>query len=338
MQNISKEALFYSIYEDKVICNLCPHQCNLENGQYGNCRTRINIDNKLFANTFNKVCAIAIDPIEKKPLYHFFPNTKTLSFATSGCNLRCLNCQNQSISQKYDYEVKYNIMSSQEIVNHAIKNKCHSISYTYTEPTAFYEYCLETAKLAKKYDLKNVIVSAGYINQKPLINLLQYIDAANIDLKSFDNDTYKKLNNATLIPVLKTIKTIAQHNIWLEITNLIIPKWTDNLDNIKKMCQWFADNDLQHIPIHFSKFSPNYKLTNIQTTNFDIFYKIHEIATNEGLKYVYIGNIEGNNYENTFCDKCNKLLIKRNGYNILENRIAQNKCPFCENNIYGKWK
>lgn len=332
-----KEAYYYNKAYETVECILCPHYCKIKNNQTGICKTRINKNGVLYSTSFANPVAIHIDPIEKKPLYHFFPGSKTFSIATNGCNLRCLNCQNSSISQKSPDIIKNNKFLPENIVKLVLENNCNSISYTYTDPVVYYEYTSETAKIAKTKNIKNIIVSAGYINEKPLLELVPFIDAANIDLKVFDNVIYKKLTGASLPEVLNTLKILLENNIWLEITNLIIPEWTDDLKIIEKMCIWLKNNGFENTPLHFSKFSPLHKLSNLPSTPFVLLNKIHEIALKCGLKYVYLGNVWNSNEENTFCPECNKMLIKRNAYNIIFNEITDNKCPECGTIINGKW-
>jgi len=218
------------------------------------------------------------------------------------------------------------------------KNKnCKSIAYTYSEPVVFYEYTYESSKLARQAGIKNVMVSAGYINEVPLRKLAKYIDAANIDLKSFDNKIYLKLNGATLEPVLKTLKILKEENVWLEITNLMVPGWTDNLDMVKRMCEWLCNNNLADNPLHFSRFHPMYKLKQLPSTPVSTLEKARKIAIYEGMKYVYIGNVPGSKAENTYCPKCKKLLVERKGYTITQNHISNNSCKYCKEKIAGIW-
>ncbi|MBI5541959.1 MAG: AmmeMemoRadiSam system radical SAM enzyme [Bacteroidia bacterium] len=333
-----KEALYWHSVTNGIKCKLCPHECLIKTGNHGICKTRININNVLFTKAFGNICSASIDPIEKKPLFHFLPSSKTFSFAIEGCTFHCLNCQNFSISQKEPEEIsKYNFTPS-EIVKFAIKNNCTSISFTYSEPVVFYEFMLETAKQAKQSGIRTVMVSNGYINKLPLEELSQFIDAANIDLKCFDENIYKKLTGGKLSAVLETIKTLKEKGVWLEITNLIIPEWTDNIGSIKEMCKWLFKNNLSEVPLHFSRFYPTFKLINLPPTNTDILLKAVDIAKQEGLKYVYLGNIMNNDNEDTHCYSCNKSLVKRNYFTITENLIENGKCIYCDNLISGIWE
>ena len=317
---------------------LCPSECDIKPDDVGICRTRINYGNKLYSIAYGNPCAVHIDPIEKKPLYHFYPKSRALSIATAGCNLACLNCQNWTISQFSPKDTKNYDLMPDKTVEMCISEGCKSIAYTYSEPIAFYEYTYDTAKLAHEKGIKNVIVSAGYINEKPLRNWCKYIDAANIDLKSFDNDIYMELIGGTLQPVLNTLKILKEEGVWLEITNLIVPGWTDNLDMIKKMCDWLYDNELYEYPLHFSRFHPTYKLSQLPSTPASTLERARKIALESGIKYVYIGNVPGHSAENTYCPECKKLLIERKGFRIISNNIINSTCKFCGEKISGVWK
>ncbi len=334
----SKEAYHYIKTPRGVKCQLCPNQCILRPGEKSICRTRINKDGKLYTIAYGNPCAVHIDPIEKKPLYHFYPSSTAFSIATAGCNLACLNCQNWTISQFSPEDTKNYDMMPDKVVEQCINYNCKSIAYTYAEPTAFYEYTYDTSKLARAKGIKNVFVSAGYINEKPLRDLCKYLDAANIDLKSFKNEIYENLNGASLQPVLNTLKILKQENVWLEITNLVIPSWTDDLDMIKRMCEWLYKNELYDYPLHFSRFYPMYKLTHLPQTPVSTLEKAREIAMNAGIKFVYIDNVPGNKSENTFCPKCKKMIIERRGFKILSNHIKNGRCEFCGEKIPGVWE
>lgn len=333
----SVEAHYYIETPKGLKCLLCPNECKITEDEPGECRTRINVEGKLFCIAYGNPCAIHIDPIEKKPLYHFLPASKTFSIATAGCNLACLNCQNWEISQSSPTETRNYDLMPHSVVMQCKEADCNSIAYTYSDPVAFYEYTLETSKIAKKEGIKNIIVSAGYIKEKPLREWCKYIDAANIDLKSFSNELYEMLNAGTLQPVLDTLKILKEEGIWLEITNLIVPDWTDDQDMIKKMCDWLAENGFQNSPLHFSRFHPQYKLTNLPMTPVSVLEKARDIAINSGLNYVYIGNVPGSDAENTFCPNCNNRIITRKGFNIQDLQISDSQCNFCKEKIYGIW-
>lgn len=333
----SKEASYYIQTPRGVKCLICPNECTLKEGELSTCNNRVNEGGKLYTIAYGNPCAVHIDPIEKKPLYHFLPESSAFSVATAGCNLACLNCQNWSISQTSPRETRnYDLMPG-ALVNKALKNKCESIAYTYSEPITFYEYTYDSSKLAHQSGIKNVLVTAGYINEKPLRDLVQYIDAANVDLKSFSDNIYLKLNGGTLQPVLNTLRTLKDAGVWLEITNLVVPSWTDDFDMIREMCDWLYKNELYDCPLHFSRFHPQYKLTQLPATPVATLNKAREIALNAGIKFVYIGNVPGTRAENTYCPKCKKTLIERIGYKIIDNNIVNNKCRYCGENIPGVW-
>jgi len=334
-----REAMFYEKLPDKYVqCLLCPRKCTLPPGSTGFCRVRENINGILYTNAFSNPTAVHIDPIEKKPFFHFLPKTSSFSIATAGCNLRCIFCQNWQISQISPKEAMNFYLPPEAIAMLAKKAGCATIAYTYSEPTNFYEYMLACAKEAKKLGIRNVYHSNGYINEKPLRELMEYMDAANVDLKGFSEDFYQEMSSATLAPVLETLKTLKKGGVWLEITNLIIPTKNDDPKMIKEMCAWIVKNLGPDVPVHFSRFYPLYKLTNLPPTPVETLEKAVEIARAEGIHYAYIGNVPGHPGEDTYCPKCKRLLIDRLGYNILQNNIVNGRCKFCGEKIPGVWK
>jgi len=278
-----------------------------------------------------------IDPIEKKPFYHFYPGSRSLSIATAGCNFSCLNCQNWTISQTSPKKTQnYDLMPPQ-VAEQSIKNSCKSIAYTYSEPITFYEYVYDSSVIAHQKGLKNVIVSNGYINEKPLRHLCKVIDAATIDLKSFDDDTYVRLNAGSLMPVMNALKIFLQEGVWLEISNLVIPQWSDNIEMIRKMCDWLYDNGFADTPFHFLRFQPMYKLTQLPPTPVQVLQQCAGIAKAAGLKYVYIGNVPGTDSGNTKCPGCGKIVMHRTGLTVTGISIKNGVCAFCGEKIAGRW-
>ena len=334
----SREGLFYVSTPQGVRCVLCPNECNLHEGEAGDCRNRVNYKGRLFSIAYGNPCAVHTDPVEKKPLYHFLPGTRTFSIATAGCNLACLNCQNWSISQASPKETRNYDLMPQAVVDEAVKRKCNSISYTYSEPITFFEYTCDTARLARERNIRNIIVSAGYIHEKPLRHMAQWTDAANIDLKSFSDDLYMRLCGGSLEPVLRTLQILKEMDVWLEITNLLVPSWTDDLSMIRRMCKWLFNNGFADTPLHFSRFHPQYKLTQLPPTPAHILEKAFKVATEEGLKHVYVGNVPSMGHENTVCGKCREILVERRGYTILQNNIQNGNCRFCKTNVPGIWE
>ena len=334
-----KEASFYEKLKNNYVrCLLCPKYCIISPGKLGFCRARKNINGVLYSLGYSKPCAVAVDPIEKKPFFHFLPGTKAFSIASAGCSLRCKYCQNWQISQFSPEQTKNYYLPPSKVVEYAKKYKCSSIAYTYSEPVNFYEYMIDTAKIAKKEGIKNVVHTAGYINPKPLENLCPYIDAVNVDLKGFNEKFYKNICGADLNTVLNTLKILKKHKIWIEITNLIVPGYNDKPEEIKKMCLWIKENLGPGTPVHFSRFYPKYKMLHLPSTPVKTLEKAVEIAKKAGLKYVYIGNVPGHKFENTYCPKCGKILIKRIGFTVIENNIVNGKCKFCGEKIEGVWK
>ena len=283
---------YYNRLDDgSVECQLCPHHCRIADGKTGICGSRRNQGGVLFSEVYAKPCALAIDPIEKKPLYHFHPGTKCLSIACTGCNFRCLNCQNHDISQASPNEVDHYDLSPNDVVALCLKHQCPGIAYTYTEPLTYIEYITDTARLAHDAGLWNILVTAGYVCQQPLADLLPFIDAANIDLKSFSDDIYRKVSGGRLSTVLDTILAMKQAGVWIELTNLVIPTVNDDMDMIRRMCRWLVDNGLADAPLHFSRFFPRYKMNDIPPTPLHTLQAAKQVALEEGLRNVYLGNV-----------------------------------------------
>lgn len=333
----SHEAIFYANTPRGVKCGICPNECTLKPGETSTCHNRVSHNDKLYSIAYGNPCAVHIDPIEKKPLLHFLPSSRAFSIATAGCNFACLNCQNWDISQTSPKETKNYDLMPNRVVDECIKSGCTTIAYTYSEPISFYEYVFDTAKLARAKGIKNVFISNGYINDEPLKALAPYLDAANINLKSFSDAIYLKLNAGKLQPVLNTLKTLKENKVWLEITNLVVPSWTDDLDMIKKMCDWIVANGFDENPLHFSRFYPMYKLTQLPQTPINTLLKAKEIAVSAGCKYVYIGNVPMDGTEDTICPNCKKVVVERRGFAILSNQIEKGKCKFCGAAINGVW-
>jgi len=334
----SKEALFYSSDKGGIIkCLKCPHGCVLGDGDAGHCRNRVNYSGKLYSIAYGNPCAVHIDPVEKKPLFHFLPSSEAFSIALAGCNLRCLNCQNWQISQVSPRETENADMMPEKAVAECSRAGCASIAYTYSEPVTFYEYAYDTALAAHAKKIRNIWKSSGYINEDPLRKLCRVIDAANIDLKGFDERVYRELNGAGLDPVLRTLKVFKEEGVWLEITNLVIPTWTDDLDTIRRMSDWLCANGLAECPLHFSRFVPLYKLNQLPSTPVSTLEKARELAMSAGVKYVYIGNVPGHEAESTYCPHCKKVVVERRGFAVLRLEIKGGKCSSCGGKIPGVW-
>ena len=332
-----REAKFYEKKEGRrVRCHLCFHECLIKDGSRGICGVRENREGTLFSLVYGKSISEAVDPIEKKPLFHFLPGTKTFSIATVGCNFKCLHCQNYSISQVPgdQGEVPGETLSPERIVFLAQQTGCQSIAYTYTEPTIFLEYAMDTAKLASLGGLKNVFVTNGYITPQALRSIRPYLDGANIDLKAFSEDFYRKVCGARLQPVLDSIRLYRELGIWIEVTTLIIPNYNDSEEELRKIAHFIVDTD-RTIPWHVTQFYPTHRLQDQPRTPVKVLERARKIGMEEGLKYVYQGNVPGAGGENTYCPGCGKLLIERFGYTIHGYSIVEGKCPACGETISG---
>ena len=286
------ECRYYERLEGGAVrCLLCPHHCRIADGKTGICRSRRNYEGVLVSEVYAQPCALAIDPIEKKPLYHFHPGTTCLSIACTGCNFRCLNCQNHDISQVSPADVDHYRLTPEDVVALCQKHQCPGIAYTYTEPLTYLEYITDTARQAHEAGLWNILVTAGYVCQEPLKDLLPYLDAANIDLKSFSDDIYQEVSAGHLQPVLDTILAMRDAGVWIELTNLLIPGINDDMDMIKRMCRWLNEKNLASVPLHFSRFFPRYKMQEIPPTPLHTLKAARQIAEEEGMKRVCLGNI-----------------------------------------------
>ena len=332
-----KEALFYHKGNDKEVnCFLCHHRCTIKVGSKGICGVRENRDGALYSLVYGRSISESVDPIEKKPLFHFYPGSPSFSMATVGCNFTCLHCQNHTISQM-PRDQKYiagNELPPSKIVSLAQEYACQSISYTYTEPTIYFEYAYDTAQLAKEKGIANVFVTNGYTTPEALTVIHPYLDAANVDLKSFSDEFYRTLCGARLQPVLDTITLYHQLGIWIEITTLLIPSYNDSEEELRTIARFIKDLDAS-IPWHISAFHPTYRLTEQNRTPVATLRKAREIGLGEGLRYVYEGNAPGEGGENTFCYNCNTLLIQRLGFSIIQNRVQEGTCPSCQAPIDG---
>ncbi|MEI7896446.1 MAG: AmmeMemoRadiSam system radical SAM enzyme [bacterium] len=334
----SMESPWYEATSKGALCLICPNECVLREGGEGICRTHVVKDDKFYTIAYGNPCSVHSDPIEKKPLFHFLPASKSFSIATAGCNLSCLNCQNWEISQRSPKDTSNLDMFPEQVVRQAVKAGCKSIAFTYTEPVAFYEYVFDTSRLARDRGLKNLFISNGYINERPLRSLCKYLDAANIDLKSFSAETYSKLNGGSLKPILNSLEILKEEGVWLEITNLVIPGYNDNMTMIAEMCEWLAANGFEDNPLHFSRFHPLYKLDSLESTPLETLERARDIALKAGIRYVYLGNVPGSSAQNTHCPDCNKVIIERQGFTILSKNMNGNACGFCNAEIAGVWE
>lgn len=338
---MSKEALFYQKLADhKVKCELCPHNCLINDGKRGICGVRENKEGILYSLVYGKVVSSHVDPIEKKPLFHFLPGSYSYSISTAGCNFRCLFCQNWEISQmpRERHVILGENQTPEDIVSAALENDCRSISYTYTEPTIFFEFAYDCAKLAHEKGLKNNFITNGYTSIPALEMIKPYLDAANVDLKSFREDFYHKICGARLAPVLEVLKWMKKNNIWIEVTTLVIPGLNDSKEELTEIAS-FIKNDLgDDTPWHVSAFHPTYKMLDRPRTPAETLMMAREIGIQTGLKYVYCGNIPVPGAEDTYCPKCKTNLIQRSVFTVLKNELKDGKCGVCGEGIAGVWK
>ncbi len=333
-----KEAMLYEkLTDSRVKCNLCNHRCIIKDGDYGICGVRQNRGGSLYSLVYDKIIATHVDPIEKKPLFQFYPGSTAYSMATVGCNFICKHCQNSDISQS-PREDKGHIlgreMSPEEIVREAENSDCQSIAYTYTEPTIFFELAYDTAKLAQGRGINNVFVSNGFMTPEALKEISPFLDAINIDLKGFTNKFYKEVCGGRLEPVLENIQLANKLGIWVEATTLIIPTQNDSPEELKLIAEFIASTN-KDIPWHITQFYPTYKMVNLPRTPIEILHQAREIGLQAGLHYVYEGNVPGMGNENTYCYNCGNILIERWGYSIGKNMIKDGHCPFCQSPIAG---
>lgn len=329
---MNKALFFKKINQETktVQCFICPHKCVINPGKTGICRIRQNVDGELYSLTYDYVSSVNLDPIEKKPLYHFYPGSKILSVGSLGCNFRCMFCQNWEISQAKFGDIPVQTLESDQVLMLAKENNSIGIAYTYNEPLINYEWVKDTAQLFREKGLKNVLVSNGYINPQPWEELLPLIDAANIDIKSFREDFYKKFCGAKLTPVLESVKMMAEKKKHVEITTLIIPGENDSEKELEDLTDWLAGVD-NEIPLHFSRYFPQYKLT-LSQTSIKTLEKAYNIARKK-LKYVYVGNISESEYAKTVCPVCGNILIERSGYSTKISGLDGAKCAKCGNKI-----
>ncbi len=332
-----KEAMFYEREPGgRVRCGLCRFRCLIGEGARGICAVRENRGGTLYSLVYGKLCAEHVDPIEKKPLYHVMPGSTSYSIATVGCNFRCRHCQNYSISQvARDEPVRGAEQAPQEIVKRAATNRCRSISYTYTEPTIFFEFAYDTARLAKQAGLRNVFVTNGYITAEALATIAPFLDAANIDLKGFSEGFYRDIVHAPLSEVLDSIIEYRKQGIWIELTTLIIPGLNDSDTELQGIAEFIVTNLGADTPWHVTQFYPTYTLTDRPRTPIETLRRARDIGRAAGLRYVYEGNVPGEGGENTFCPSCSALLVERYGFAIRTNRIKNGACPDCGATIAG---
>ncbi|MEK7449462.1 MAG: AmmeMemoRadiSam system radical SAM enzyme [Planctomycetota bacterium] len=336
------EVMFYQKLPDqKIKCETCPKFCVVAEGQRGCCGNKENQDGIYYNLAYRQVCALQTDPIEKKPFFHYLPGTQALSLATAGCNLHCAYCQNWDISQAKPENIppeKLKILSPEQIIQSAQKQKISTIALTYSEPIVFYEYMYDIARLGRPQGINSIMISNGFINPEPLKELCQQLTAVKIDLKSFNDKFYREYCDGRLQPVLDTLINLKKIGLWFEIVVLLIPTLNDRREEIRSLCHWVKENLGPDVPVHFSRFYPHYKLTNLPPTPIKTIESAWETGRQAGLHYVYTGNVTPHPGESTYCPNCQKVVLKRAGYGIMENNLSDGNCKYCGQVIAGVWK
>jgi pyruvate formate lyase activating enzyme len=321
----------------KIECTLCPHGCRLADYEIGLCRVRINRGGKLYSLVYGKPCAVHVDPVEKKPLFHLLPGTGAYSLATAGCNLSCRFCQNWEISQADPEKTRNADLPPEAAVAAALAARCSSIAFTYSEPTIFFEYMLDTARLARARGLRTIWVTAGYINPEPLRELATVLDAANIDIKSMRDSYYREVCGARLQPVLDAVALAVRLGVMVELTYLIVPTLNDGMDEVRELARWIASTVGPDVPLHLSRFFPMYRLERLPPTPLETMARAYDTARAEGLSHVYTGNVPHDERSNTVCPQCGALLVARLGYTVRTMRVRGGACPDCGRRIHGIW-
>jgi pyruvate formate lyase activating enzyme len=334
-----KEAKFYDKQPyRKIKCKLCPRECAIDDRERGYCGVRENRGGTYYTLVHSRVVTAHIDPIEKKPFFHFLPGTIAFSIATAGCNVNCKMCQNWDISQVRPEQVRSSYAPPEKVAELAHQYKCPSVAYTYSEPVIFYEYLADCADASHRLGVKSVVVTGGYIQQEPLQKMCRQVDAIKVDLKAYSEKFYKEVVNAEMKPILDTLVAIRKHGVWNEIVYLVIPTLNDSDAEFKGLAKWVKSELGPDVPLHFSRFHPEYLLKNLPPTPIETLERAKAIADAEGLHYVYIGNVPGHPAENTYCPKCRKIVVERTGYTVGTVHIHNNKCQYCQQAIPGVWR
>ncbi len=332
------EARHYKKLDElKVECGICPRKCRVADLERGYCGVRENRGGTYYTLVHSRVCAMHIDPIEKKPLFHFMPGTDAFSVATAGCNMECLFCQNWQISQFRPEQVDARLLSPEQCAAAAARNGCTSIAYTYSEPVVFYEYMYDCAVAGRKRGVRSVMISNGYIQHDPMAELCGVLDAVKIDFKAFTEKFYVETCHGKLEPVLDTLRLLKEKKMWFEMVVLVVPTLNDDRTEFENMCKWIVKELGPDVPVHFTRFHPTYKLQNLPPTPVKTLETARKIAMNEGIHFPYLGNVPGHPGEHTYCPGCGAVLIRRLGFQILEMNIKDGKCPTCGISIPGVW-
>jgi len=334
-----KEARYYEKLDGaRVRCTLCPRECEVANMERGTCSVRENRDGTYYTLVHSRPCSLWPDPIEKKPLFHFLPGSRAFSIATAGCNMECKFCQNWQISQFRPEDVDcLGYLPPESVVEAARQNRCASIAYTYSEPVVFYEYMYDTAVAGREKGVRSVIISNGFINKEPVLELCKVLDAVKVDLKAFTEKFYRETCRGELKPVLDALKWIHETGIWLELVVLIVPTLNDDKDEIRRMCEWVRSELGPHVPMHFSKFHPTYQIRNLPRTPDRTLEMARKTAVAAGIQFAYVGNVSPHPFESTYCPKCGEMLINRIGYRTSVVGLEDGNCKKCDAKIPGVW-
>ncbi len=335
----TEEARYYrKLPESRVLCELCPRNCQVADQERGWCGVRENQDGTYLTLVHSRPCAVHVDPIEKKPLFHYLPASGAFSIATAGCNIECKYCQNWDISQFRPEDVRYSVMPPAEVAKRASQAGCKTIAYTYSEPVIFYEYMYDCAVAGRKLGIGSVMITNAFIHEKPFRELCKQLTAVKVDLKAFTEQFYREVCRGQLQPVLDSLKLLSGIGIWTEIVVLVIPTLNDSAEELKRLSGWVVKNMSPDVPVHFTRFHRQYKMTNLPDTPQDTVEKARELALKEGVRYAYVGNVaRASEGEQTWCHECKALLVKRYGYRILENNVRGGLCPKCGAKIPGVW-
>ena len=337
---LEKETMFYELMDrQEVRCQICFRRCVIPEGERGFCRNRENREGTLYNLVYGKPSALQVDPIEKEPMHHFLPGTSIFCVGTVGCNFRCKFCHNWQLSQRSLEELGHYTLSPEGIVETEVPRVgAPSISFTYNEPTSLYEYLYDTARLAQERDLNVIFHTNGSMSPEPLRRLLEFVDGVTVDLKGFNEDFYRDISQAELKPVLQTLEIIREEGVWLEVVNLVVPTLNDDMGNIRDMCRWIGRSLGTQVPLHFSRFFPSYRLTDLSPTPVETLERAHQVAREEGLEFVSIGNVPGHKHNSTFCPDCGETLIQRHHFTVHEINISGGLCQNCGREIPGVWK
>lgn len=333
------EARYYRQLDGKrVQCQMCFRRCTVPEGKRGFCRNKVNVDGRYYTLVYGHPSALQIDPIEKEPSFHMWPGATIFCTGTASCNNRCKFCQNWHLSQRSFEEISHIDITPEQTVTLALAKGCHAVSFTYNEPTVFYEHMFDVAKEAKQAGMGTLFHTNGGMNEEPLAALLEYMDAVTVDLKAYTPEFYQEVSSSELEPVLRTLQQVHQSGVHLEIVNLVVTRLNDNLTDIRRMCQWIRDTLSDEVPLHFTRFFPAYKFTGIPATPIETLEDAAKIADEEGLQYVYVGNCPGHERNSTFCPECGEKIIERVHFAVISLNIEQGKCGFCGHQIPGIWR